>query len=182
MVHGLGYGGVVRRDGKLMHIPLGKKIQEIDFGAFKAKCLNIPWGDVSTAWHSTGIPDIEVYAAANSTTIAAAKVSGYFNWLTRSSWVKNFLLQRIDNQHDGPSPEQLERSKSFLWGRVSDRSGNSHTATIETISGYKLTAKASVLIAEKIVGGNFKTGFQTPGGLYGHGLILEIESTKLQVV
>ena len=27
--------------------------------------MTIPWGDVSTAYHSTGIPDIEVYMAAS---------------------------------------------------------------------------------------------------------------------
>ncbi|MEX2233574.1 MAG: saccharopine dehydrogenase NADP-binding domain-containing protein [Cyclobacteriaceae bacterium] len=180
MVHGLGDGSVVRKDGKLIHIPLGEKIKDIDFGAFKARCLNIPWGDVSTAWYSTGIADIEVYAAANSKTIAAARMSRYFNWLTRSRWVKNFLLRRIDNKKDGPGAERINLSKSFLWGRVSDHSGNSETATIQTLSGYKLTAKTSVLIAEKILAGNFKTGFQTPGGAYGHGLILEIENTTRQ--
>jgi short subunit dehydrogenase-like uncharacterized protein len=64
-----------------------------------------------------------------------------------------------------------------LWGKVEDASGNSVTATLETLNGYKLTSKTSVLVAEKILNGNFRTGYQTPGTAYGPDLILEIENT-----
>jgi short subunit dehydrogenase-like uncharacterized protein len=46
------------------------------------------------------------------------------------------------------------------------------------LSGYSLTAKTAVLIAEKILGGNFKTGYQTPAMCYGADLIMEIETSK----
>jgi hypothetical protein len=49
---------------------------------------------------------------------------------------------------------------------------------LETLSGYSLTAKTAVLIAEKILVGNFKAGYQTPAMAYGAELIMEIENTK----
>ena len=49
---------------------------------------------------------------------------------------------------------------------------------METLNGYSLTARTSVLIAEKILSGNFKTGYQTPAMAYGSELILEIPETK----
>ncbi|MFM8743632.1 MAG: saccharopine dehydrogenase family protein, partial [Cytophagales bacterium] len=61
MTEGLGYGGLIRQNGKLVYSALGSKVMEIDFGSFKSKTLCIPWGDISTAWRSTGIPNIEVY-------------------------------------------------------------------------------------------------------------------------
>ncbi|MBM4073358.1 MAG: hypothetical protein FJ271_31215, partial [Planctomycetes bacterium] len=64
MVEGLGARGVVRQDGVLMSVPLAWKTRVIDFGIGPVKAITIPWGDVSTAYHSTGIPDIEVYLAA----------------------------------------------------------------------------------------------------------------------
>ena len=178
LVEGLGHGSVVRKEGKLVPVPLGKKIKEIDFGSFKSKCLNIPWGDISTAWHSTGIPNIEIYAAVNASATMLAKASRYFNWLVRNRWVKDILLRRIDKKADGPGLEKIHSTKSFLWGRVYDDAGNEATATLETLSGYALTAKTSVLIAEKILRGNFKTGYQTPASAYGPDLILEIENTR----
>jgi short subunit dehydrogenase-like uncharacterized protein len=177
MVQGLGNGATVRTAGKLAHLPLGEKVIWVDFGLFKSRCLNIPWGDVSTAWISTRIPDIEVYAAANSKTIAAAKMSRYFNWALKATWVKKILMKKIDQRPDGPAAEKTEGSNSYLWGKVSDDGGHSVTATIQTVSGYKLTAKTSVLIAERILRGDFKSGYQTPGTAYGPDLILEIENT-----
>lgn len=178
MVEGLGAGSVVRRDGILVHIPLGERTRKVNFGRVTLPCLNIPWGDVSTAWYSTGIPDIEVYTAATASVITAARLSRYFNWLVKARWVKRILLAAIDRKVRGPGKEKLETGKSLLWGKVYDVSGKTRVAAIETLSGYKLTSKTSVVIAENILDGNFKTGFQTPAGAYGADLIMRIENTR----
>jgi hypothetical protein len=44
--------------------------------------------------------------------------------------------------------------------------------------GYTLTAITSLLIAKKILDGNWKPGYQTPAGCYGEGLILEVPGAK----
>ncbi len=178
MTEGLGYGGMIRTNGELTPIALGKKFMEIDFGSFKTKALNIPWGDISTAWRSTGIPNIEVYTGATDKMIINAKRSNYFNWLLRQPWLKNFMLKQIDKKPAGPSEEKRESGRSFLWGKVWDGSGKEYTSLLETPSGYSLTAKTAVLIAEKILASNFKTGYQTPAMMYGESLILEVATTK----
>ncbi len=178
MTEGLGYGGLIRKDGKLTYCALGSKTMEIDFGSFKSKTLCIPWGDISTAWRSTGIPNIEVYTGATESMIANAKRSNYFNWLLRMRWVKNYMLKQIDKKQAGPSDEKRESGRSFLWGKVWDASGNECVSRLETLSGYSLTAHTAVLIAEKILAGNFKPGYQTPAMAYGADLIMEIKTTK----
>ena len=177
MTEGLGDGGMIRKDGKLIRIAMGEKVQEIDFGTFKTKTLCIPWGDISTAWRSTGIPNIEVYTGATDKMISNAKRSNYLNWLLRMRWVKDFMLKQIDKKPAGPSDEKREGGRSFLWGKVWDNAGKECSARLETVSGYSLTAKTAVLIAEKILAGNFKVGYQTPAMAYGADLILEIETT-----
>jgi short subunit dehydrogenase-like uncharacterized protein len=174
----LGDGGLIRKDGKLTRVALGEKVLEIDFGSFKTKALCIPWGDISTAWRSTGIPNIEVYTGATDKMISNAKRSNYFNWLLRQRWVKNIMLKQIDKKPAGPSDEKREGGRSFLWGKVWDGAGKSCEARLETPSGYSLTAMTAVLIAQKILAGNFKAGYQTPAMAYGADLILEIENTK----
>lgn len=178
MTEGLGYGGLTRQDGKLTYCALGSKVLEIDFGSFKTKTLCIPWGDISTAWRSTGIQNIEVYTGATDSMIANAKRSNYFNWLLRLRFVKKIMLKQIDKKPAGPSDEKRESGRSFLWGKVWDASGKECVSRLETLSGYSLTAKTAVLIAEKILAGNFKAGYQTPAMAYGAELILEVESTK----
>jgi short subunit dehydrogenase-like uncharacterized protein len=178
MTEGLGDGGLIRKDGKLTYCALGSKVLEIDFGPFKTKALCIPWGDISTAWRSTGIPNIEVYTGATDNMIANARRSNYLNWLLRMRWVKNFMLKQIDKKPAGPSEEKRESGRSFLWGKVWDTSGKECVSRLETLSGYSLSAKTAVLIAEKILAGNVKAGYQTPAMAYGAELIMEIETTK----
>lgn len=178
MTEGLGNGSMIRKDGKLTLINLGEKVLEVDFGSFKSPTLNIPWGDISTAWRSTGIPNIEVYTGATDKMIRSARMSKYFNWLLRQRWVKNYMLKKIDSKPSGPSEEKRNTGRSFLWGKVWDGNGKIAESRLETVSGYTLTAKTAVLIAEKILKGNFKTGYQTPAMAYGADLIMEIEKTS----
>ena len=178
MVYGLGAGSVIREEGVLVNIPLGNQIVKADFGKVRMACLNIPWGDVSTAWHSTGIPNIAVYTAVSAAAIRAVRFMRPLQWLLKAPWVKGMLLSIVDRKVKGPGAQMLNAGRSLLWGKVQDASGKTAIATIETISGYKLTSKTSVLIAESILKGHFKSGFQTPAAAYGPDLILQIENTK----
>jgi short subunit dehydrogenase-like uncharacterized protein len=114
--------------------------------------------------------------ATSKQMIVAANATRYLNWLLRSHWTKSLMRWRIA-KISGPDERKRNAGKSFLWGKVWDDSGNSYTATIQTINGYSLTARTSVLIAEKILKNDFSPGFQTPAGAYGPDLILEIEGT-----
>ncbi|MBA4055119.1 MAG: hypothetical protein C0490_10430 [Marivirga sp.] len=96
----------------------------------------------------------------------------------RKQWVRDYLNTKIDRRPSGPSDELLTSGKSYLWGKVWDDSRNECISTLETPNGYTLTAKTSVLIAEKIIQGNFKPGYQTPSMAYGADLILELENTS----
>jgi short subunit dehydrogenase-like uncharacterized protein len=92
-------------------------------------------------------------------------------------WVKKIMLKKIDKQKPGPSDEKRESGRSFLWGKVWSAEGKALESRLETVSGYTLTAKTAVLIAEKILGGNFKAGYQTPAMAYGADLIMEVATT-----
>ncbi|WP_234775726.1 saccharopine dehydrogenase family protein, partial [Paraburkholderia tropica] len=76
-VEGLAQGGKVRRDGKIVTVPLAYKVRRIDFGDGEKDAMTIPWGDVSTAWHTTGIPDIEVFIPGSLRMIANARRANY---------------------------------------------------------------------------------------------------------
>lgn len=176
MIEGLGFPGKIRKDGLLTDIQPVNKVMEVDFGAFRQITMCIPWGDIATAWYSTGIPHIEVYAGVSPSLIKWARHMRYLNWLLRMRTVKNYLLRQADKKQ-GPSPEKIIQGKSYLWGKVWNDQGQSVEARLETLNGYLLTAKTSVLIARKILNQNFKTGFQTPAMAYGPDLIMELEGT-----
>jgi short subunit dehydrogenase-like uncharacterized protein len=177
-IEGLGYGGMIRRNGELTPVALGYKTMDITFCDFKKKVLCIPWGDISTAWRSTGIPNIEVYTGAPERMIRVAKISHWFNWLLRTRWVKAYLRKKVDARQAGPDEERLHAGKSYLWGRVSDNKGNIIEARFKTLSGYLLTSKTAVLIAERILSTAVRPGYFTPAQYFGEGLIFEVEGTS----
>lgn len=178
MIEGLGYGGMLRQNGVLTRVALGQKILEVGFCHRRQTCMCIPWGDISTAWRSTGIPNIEVYTGISAGTIIGAKLSRYFNWLLRQSWIKRILKNSVDAKPAGPPEEKRASGKSYLWGRVFDSSGNSIEARLKTSSGYLLTAETSVLIATKILSGSARSGYFTPAQYFGEGLIFEVAGTE----
>src|SRR6185436_12676748 len=59
MTMNVGKGGAIRKDGKITSVPAAWKTGEIDFGEVTKTGVTIPWGDVATAFYSTGIPNIE---------------------------------------------------------------------------------------------------------------------------
>jgi short subunit dehydrogenase-like uncharacterized protein len=156
---------------------LGKDVLELDFGSFTTTTTRIQWGDISTAWRSTGIPNIEVFAGASKSAIKNLKRSNYLGWLLRKRWLKNFLLKQIDKGKSGPSQHHLETGKCFLRGQVWDAEGNTKISLFNGPNAYLLTAKTAVFIAEKILSGDFKPGYQTPAMCYGEDLILEVPNT-----
>jgi short subunit dehydrogenase-like uncharacterized protein len=176
MLLNMGNGGAVSRDGTITQVPAAWRTREIDFGEFKKKAVTIPWGDVSTAFYATGIPNIEVYAALPESNLRLLKLTRYLSWLMSIDSIKNLVLRQIPA--GGPSDEEREKGKTYLWGEASDKQGNKASARLYAVEGYTLTALTALNISQKILGGNFCTGFQTPARCYGADLILEIDGVR----
>ncbi|WP_336517402.1 saccharopine dehydrogenase family protein [Pollutibacter soli] len=177
----LGEGASKRENGRIVSIPFGSTTMEVDFGVKKIKVMNISWGDVFTAWYSTGIPNIETYAAAPRSMINAMKYQQFFNWLLRTEFVRNIIRRKISKRAPGPDDEMLRNGKSFVWAQVKNPKGEKVTIRMEAAESYLLTAHGTLIITKKILNGNFKPGFQTPATCYGDGLIEEIPGTTLNV-
>jgi len=176
MTMNVGKGGAVRQNGEIVNVPAAWKTREIDFGEFTKTGVTIPWGDVSTAFYSTGIPNIEVYTVLPEANLRMLKLSRYIGWLLATKPAQRFLQKQIPA--GGPNEQERAKGKTFLWGEATDAEGNRVEARLQCPEGYTLTALTALNIAEKILAGNYQTGFQTPAKVYGADLILEIEETK----
>lgn len=178
MAEGLGQKSAVRKDGVITPVPLGHKGMWVNFGPKKFFVMTIPWGDVSTAYHTTGIPNIETYTGVPPKTFKMLKWQWAFNWLLRTEFMKKQQLKKIKSKPAGPSDEQRAKAKSLVWGEVTNANGQTISASLTGPEGYTLTAITSLIIARKVMDGNFKPGYQTPAGCYGEGLILEVPDAK----
>jgi short subunit dehydrogenase-like uncharacterized protein len=168
-------GGMIRREGRLLPVPSGWKTRRIDFGNGRGpiSTITIPWGDVATAYYSTGIPNIGVYIALNPKLIFLLRVGRYLRWLIKSAPVQRFLAAQIAALPPGPTFEQRERSTSFVWGEVRDDAGHTVTARFKTPDGYTLTVLTALAIVEKALSGHAPIGFQTPAKAYGPQLMFD---------
>lgn len=173
-----GDAGLVRKGGELTPVPIAWKTREIDFGKGPRSAVLMPWGDVATAYHSTGIPNIEVYMSFPPAMVQTMKVSRYVGWLARLPGVADFIRQRIHRGAPGPTDAERAQGSSLLWGRVEDDVGHAAEARLRTPEGYTLTALTSLLIVHKVLAGQVKPGYQTPSRAYGPDLILEIPGVE----
>jgi short subunit dehydrogenase-like uncharacterized protein len=161
-------------------VPAAWKTRLIDFGRGPRKAMTIPWGDVATAWYSTGIPDIEVYMAAPTRLRIATRLSRYIAPLLATRWFQDRATARIRRAPPGPSDEQRARGKSLLWGEASDDEGRRVVSRLQGPEGYTLTAHAALAIVEKVLGGEAPVGYQTPAKAYGADFVLGLEGVTRQ--
>lgn len=164
-----------RINGLMKPINIGKNSMEVDFGLKKMFVMSIPWGDVSTAWTSTGIPNIESFMAVKPKVYKYLKFQSAINWLLRTKLVKSEIRKMIDKKITGPDDESRKSAYCLVWAQVMNAEGKTLTARLKTPDGYDLTALATTLITEKILNNNFKTGYQTPATAFSKDLIFEIE-------
>ena len=172
MIENIGRGGAVRRDGRITPVPSAWRTRDVDYGDRVRRSVTIPWGDVSTAWHSTGIPNIEVYVAASRSAIRGLRLAGFFAPLLATVPAQALLKRRVRAGPPGPGDEQRRHASARLWGEVRDGAGNRAVSRLRTPDGYTLTALTAVAAAERVLAGGARPGFQTPSRAFGADFIL----------
>ena len=166
-IEGLAGGGCIRKDGKLKWVPLAWKTREIRFKHGKRLAVTIPWGDVFTAYISTGVPDIEVYMATPPSSILQMKRMRMLKPLLSMQWVQNMMKRRVEKSVSGPEFDERQNSKMQLWGEATTADGRSVSATMTTPNGYDVTVTASLGIVEYLLKNDVEGGFYTPSLLMG---------------
>jgi len=174
MAENAGSPGAVRRGGRIVPVPPAWRTRLIDFGDKVRLTATIPWGDVSTAYHSTGIPDIEVYTAMPPSAVRWLKASRWVAPILRLPWVRGQLVAAVNRRPAGPSAEQRRGAVARLWGEVRNANGSVASALLQTPDGYTLTARTAVLAARAVLEGGAVAGFQTPSRAFGADFILRV--------
>lgn len=164
MVEGLKAGGRARKGGEIAAVPFAYRTRTIDFGRGEALGVTIPWGDVATAYYSTGIPDIEVYVRTSRAAVFAMRCLNPLRPVLRRAAP---LLRRWAAGRKGPSDEQLRQETSYVWGEARDGAGGTRTARLTTPNGYRLTADAAILAVQTVLERRPPGGYYTPSRLMG---------------
>ncbi len=167
MIESMRGGGRVRVAGRIVAIPFASRVREIDFSEGPKTAIAIPWGDVSTAFYTTSIPNIEVYIPASPGAVRRTQRLNHWQWLIGSAPVQWWLKRRVDRAPPGPDAEQRERTPVRLWGEVRNASGRTVVGRMRVANGYSVTVHASLGIVDKLLSGPLSAGFHTPSQIVG---------------
>jgi len=178
LVEGLGKSGKIRRAGHIVDWPLGRGLRRIDFGRGAKLAMPIPWGDVASAFYTTGIPDITVFTPISPVSLAIARLTNGFGPVLRSPWLQNWLVKKIEKHVRGPDVSTRNANPSWVWGEAKDAYGRSQATRIVTSNGYSLTVFSSLALAQQLMSNVCPPGCWTPALLMGENFILSLPGTS----
>jgi short subunit dehydrogenase-like uncharacterized protein len=170
--------GRIRKAGVVTQVPPAWQVLEQDFGRGPVQVVSVGWGDVSTAYYSTGVPNIETYFTFPRFAIQFLKLSRFIGPLVYSRPMRNLLKWIIGYViPSGPSQKQNESGFSLMVGEMRD-ADRVVRAKLRTPEGYRCTALTTVEIMKRILNGDYKTGFQTPSLAFGADFILQFNGVE----
>jgi len=177
MIENLPHVGAIRKQGQIVEVPFAWHVREIPFSCGSRWASTIPWGDVSTAFHTTGITNIRVYSASPRRNIRIMSALSPLLPMLGKRPVKR-LLQRLIRR-DGPGREENENGRMYVWGSVTDPAGNEVSATLETPEAYRFTAMTAVRSVERLLRGDVTPGSWTPARAFGASYVTEFPGVVL---
>lgn len=167
MLESVADGCKLRRDGKIVSVPFGSLTRRIDFGGGERLGIAISWGDVSTAYYTTGIPNIEVFIAGSSRTLRRQRRLNWLRPFVRRRFVLAMMKRRIDATVTPPDQTKAANQPTFVWGEARNAAGEVRTARLTTPNGYALTVHSALGILERLLAEPHRAGFMTPSMLVG---------------
>ncbi|GLQ31809.1 saccharopine dehydrogenase family protein [Litoribrevibacter albus] len=177
MVESLGKGVMIRRNGRIKEATLKEK--SINFGSGDKTCMGISWGDVSTAYHSTGIPNVEVYVPASSKVIQKMKLLRFGRWIFKPKFIQRLIQSQIESKVTGPDANVRSANPATIYGEARNEWGKTVQARLKTLNGYEVTKYGAVHLAKHILTSDpVKRGSTTPSLLLGASLISELPGSS----
>ena len=152
----LGVGLLVRAEGTIVAKPDAAPAR-FDFGAGLVDSVPLSFGDLVTAWKSTGIPNIAMFVNIK----------------------ENVMPEGVAAMPEGPSLEERAANRACAVAEVTGIDGAVVRARIDTINGYSYTPLAAVEALRLLAAGQFKPGFQTPATVFGAGFAVSIADTRI---
>jgi len=132
---------------------------DFDDGRGELSCFPITLPELITIGKSTGIANVRTYVHASDAAFPTGDIS---------------LLP------DGPSAEQRMASPYHASAAVTSSDGTVRRAALHTVNGYTFTPIASVEAARRVLGGQFRSGFQTPADVFGYTFVESIAGSSIK--
>jgi short subunit dehydrogenase-like uncharacterized protein len=184
--------GVKRRGGEMVPARAGEERLVLDLGGGRRVAVTDPWrGDLASAWWSSVYPEIDVYAVHPA----------WLRWLRSPRWLRwprspssapwlpdwdlaspvrallasragRALVRRaIALRPAGPAEAELAAGLTRIWAQADDAAGHRVTARLRGPERHLFTARTALWVAQRVLAGRLRVGFQTPATAYGPDLV-----------
>jgi len=176
----LGEGTYVRASGRIEKLSQPWQATTIHFPSGDRTAVAISWGDIASAFYSTGVPNIRVYQAISRRQLERFK---RWNWLLpMAGWAPIQWLGRRWIKRNIPGPNETERAagRAEFWGRVTNSNGEWKEASLATPEGYTLTSYTSIEIVKRVLAGEVPPGFSTPAKAFGGKFIEQFAGVQMK--
>ena len=160
--------GAVRRDGRLVPLPVAARIRWLDLGAGPTAAALFPLGELSALYRSTGVPNLDAYVCLPW---PAALALRHLGPLLRHLPLPRLLPRR------GPGLGELAHGRSLVWVEATDPTGRRAVARLSGPNGYQLTIESALACLRRVLAGQARPGFQTPATAFGPDLVLDVQGT-----
>jgi len=168
----------IRRNGTLQTIPVGRLQRHFDYGNGPSMSMAVPWPDVFTAYHTTGIPNIEAYLEADLIARSTYQALSLVAEPLRLPPVQAMLNVMARAWPDGPSEARRAATPKIVVAEAEDAYRRTVSARLYTPNVYTFTYYAVIAIADRVLAGQVTPGFQTPAGVYGPDFILGFDGVR----
>jgi len=167
MLEGLHLGGAARRGGRLVAEPVAAHTFELALPVGRRLVASIPWGDLATAWRTTGIPNLRVYAGISPRRLRWLRRARWATRLTAIGPLRRAAQRWVRRRFTGPDAATRAIARTYVWGRVRAPGVGERSAFLSTPEGYTLTADAAVAAARRVLQGEVPPGSWTPAQALG---------------
>jgi short subunit dehydrogenase-like uncharacterized protein len=171
-------GGRVRANGQITKVPAAAVRRSVAFSDRTEWCMSIPWGDISTAYSTTSIPNITVLTAVPRAAAFITRLTSPLMAIMKPQGVQNKLKQLVEKHVHGPDQPTRESGCMRLWGKVTNVNGESAEQWLDLLDGYDFTVHASLAVMEHLLEQTPPAGYHTPAGAYGYQLIESIQGSS----
>ncbi len=178
MLEHVSAGILIRRDGQLGQHPVGQNARQVHFADGEQTVFPITWGDVTTAYQSTGIGNITAYLAYPP---LMASLIGWIGPLSMKLFaigaIRRGAQKLVEKTVRGPDEHTRQTARCQIWAWATNEAGDEAQAWLETPEAYHYTALAGVRCVEKMFALKLQ-GILAPAQAFGPDFILDIPGTK----
>lgn len=166
----------VHRAGGYAAVPPGALRRRFDYGRGSGWSSAVTWGDVATAFHTTGIPNVDVYFEETPPVRAMLLAGRTFGQTLQTPLAQSWLKAHAQFFPEGPTATERAVQRCVVVADAHASDGRSAVSRLGTPEAYAFSSQTAVAIAERALHGDVEFGCQTPGRVYGPDFVLGFDS------